>query len=379
MLMKKKISVLLLILLLLTSTVSATSLFLTSDSISNTDNDLEMLKSIKNYVEELSGGQITVTIDSQAPSPGEGTRLIESNYDVGVNVANPCAGNLLILAKYAVNSDKQIIYVNTGDFDLADTDGFIRRAWDDDYSSNIFAGINNPGKYLQDAGIEYIQPMQEYPDAAHKGTYSQSNDEINKYIAQEIVNKVNNNNNNKAYDNDLVVTHNLDVSQMAKASKQIKNTQDSSYNDTYNGYTASQVLYMTASYLNGNGLESPANYESPSGAWSYSLFAKDAYSISDYMKMGGIVKQYMDQNNKAPDYIEYDGAYIAYPDLVSTFAKITENHTDSGSMNFYGSYYLEKQNHSFIIDMLPFAAILFVLIVVLFVLRRLFSFKRGRY
>ena len=376
--MKEKISVLIVILILLTSTVSATSLFLTSDSISNTDNDLEMLNSIKNYIEELSGGQITVTIDPQAPSPGEGTRLIESNYDVGVNIANPCAGNLLILAKYAVNSDKQIIYVNTGDFNLNNTDGYIRRAWDDDYSSNVFAGINSPGKYLQDAGIEYIQPMQKYPDAAHKGTYSQSNDEINRYIAQEIVDKVNANNNDKTYDNGLVVTHNLDVSQMAKASKQIRNSEDSSYDSTYNGYTAPQVLYLTSSYLNGNGLESPANYESPSSPWTYSLFARDAYTISDYMKMGGIIKQYMDENNKAPDYIEYDGAYIAYPDLVSTFAKITENHTDSSSMNFYGSYYLEKENHSFIIDMLPIAAMLVVLIVVLAILRRLLRFRRRR-
>ncbi len=376
--MKEKISILLVIALILTSTVSATNVFLTSDSISNTDNDLDMLKSIKSYVEELSGGQITVTIDSQAPSPGEGTRLIESNYDVGVNVANPCAGNLLILAKYAVNTDKQVIYVNTGDFDLNNSDGYIRRAWDDDYSSNIFAGINNPGKYLRDAGIEYIQPLQEYPDAAYKGTYSQSRDEVNKYIAQQIVDKINNNNDNRAYDDGLVLTHKLDVSQMAKASKELYESEDSSYDDTYNGYTASQVLYLTASYLNGNGLESPSGYEAPSTPWTYSLFAKDAYTISDYMKMGGIVKQYMDENNKAPDYIEYNGAYIAYPDLVCTFAKITENHTDSSSMNFYGSYYLEKVNHSFIIDMLPIAALILVFIVALAILRRLLRFRRRR-
>ncbi len=360
------------------STVSATSLFLTSDSISNRENDLTMLNSIKDYIEELSGGEITVTVDPQAPGPGEGTRLIESSQDVGVNIANPCAGNLLILAKYAVNNDKQIIYVNTGDFDLNDSDKYIRRAWDDNYSSNVFAGINNPGKYLQDVGIEYIQPIQKYPDAAHKGTYSQSNDEVNKYIAQEIINKINNNNANKVYDNDLVVTHNLDVSQMSKASKEVMASDDSSYDDTYNGYTASQVLYLTSSYLNGNGLESPANYEAPSSPWTYSLFAKDAYTISDYMKMGGIIKQYMDENNKAPDYIQYDGAYLAYPDLVSTFAKITENHTDTGSMDFYASYYFEKENHSFIIDMLPVAVILFALIVVLVIIRRLLRSRRRR-
>lgn len=360
------------------STVNATSVFLTFDSISNTDNDLDMLNSIKNYVEELSNGEITVTIDSQAPSPGEGTRLIESNYDVGVNVANPCAGNLLILAKYAVDSDKQIIFVNTGDFDLNGSDAYIRRAWDDNYSNKIFAGINSPGKYLRDAGIEYVQPLQQYPDAAHKGTYSQSNDEVNRYIAGEIIEKIKNTKNDKAYDSNLVVTHNLDVSEMAKASEQIAGSKDSSYNDTYNGYTAAEVLYLTSSYLNGNGLESPAGYDEPSNPWTYSLFAKDEYSISDYMKMAGIVKNYMDENNRAPDYIQYDGAYIAYPDLLSTFAVITENHTDASSMDFDGSYCLEKQNHSFIIDMMPFAAVLFALVVALAILRRVLRFKRRR-
>ena len=89
----------------------------------------------------------------------------------------------------------------------------------------------DPGKYLRDAGIEYVQPLQQYPDAAHKGTYSQSNDEVNRYIAGEIIEKIKNTKNDKAYDSNLVVTHNLDVSEMAKASKQIAGSKDSSYND----------------------------------------------------------------------------------------------------------------------------------------------------
>lgn len=376
--MKKKISLLIIILLLMTSTCNATTVFLTSDSISNQDNDLHMLNSIKDYVEELSDGQITVVVDPQAPSPGEGTRLMEAHCDVGVNVANPCAGNLLLLSKYAVDNDKQVIFVNTGSFDLDEEDNYIRRAWDDNYSNEIFAGINNPGKYLNDAGIEYIQPVKQYPDKAHKGTYSQSDDEVNKYIAQEIISKINNNRKDKVYDNNLVVTHEIDVSNMASASKQLMQSEDSSYNQTYNGYTAPQLLYLTSSYLNGNGLEMLSDYEAPSNAWTYSLFAKDSYTITDYMKMAGIIKDYMDENNRAPDYIQYDGAYLAYPDLLRTFAKITENHTDEDTMDFYGSYYFEKQNHSFIIDMLPFAVALVAVILVLAFIRRLLRFRRRR-
>lgn len=363
------------------SCVSATTVFLTSDSIGGNDNDITMLESIKSNIEELSGGQLTVVIDSNAPGPGEGTRAIESGADVSVNLANVCAGNLLILAKYAVNSDNQIIYVNTGDFDLDDGENYIRRAWDDDYSSGIFAGINNPGQFLRDAGIEYIQPMKEYPDKSHSGSYTQSNDEVNRYIAQQIINKINQNKKDKSYDNGLVVTHSIDTSKMAQASNELMAAEDTQYNDTYNSYTAPQLLYLTSMYLNGNGLQEPDNYEQPDNPWSSSLFAKDSYKISDYMKMGGIVKNYMDENNKAPDYIQYEGAYIAYPDLVHNFAKVTENHTDSSHMNFDNAYKFEKVNHSLLFDILPFAIIFFVLIIVYAIIRKIIRsrFRRRRY
>ena len=145
--MKKNLLFLILILVLLFSfiqTASATSVFLTSDHIGSESNDLNMLNSVKKYIEEISDGQIEVIVDSKAPSPGEGTRAIESSADVSVNFAANCAGNFLILAKAKQNIDKQIIFVNVGNFDLDNAD-FIRRAWDDDYSSDYFAGIKNPG------------------------------------------------------------------------------------------------------------------------------------------------------------------------------------------------------------------------------------------
>ena len=39
-----------------------------------------------------------------------------------------------------------------------------------------------------------------------------------------------------------------------------------------------------------------------------SFMARDTYSVYDYFKMAGIVKEYMDENGRAPDSIEYEGA-----------------------------------------------------------------------
>ena len=49
--------------------------------------------------------------------------------------------------------------------------------------------------------------------------------------------------------------------------------------------------------------------------------------------MGEIVKDYMDKNGRAPDYIEYNGASIGYNDLLYNFALITDDDHDANTMN----------------------------------------------
>ena len=369
--MKKELTILLLAILIIAPTienVSATTVFLTSDNVIDQSTDIDMLNSIKHYIEEISGGKITVIVDPYAPGPGEGTRAIESDSDVSVNLAASCAGNFLVLAKYSAVSNKQIIFVNTGDFDLDSAD-YLRRAWDDDYSSTNFAGINSPGELFKTSGISYIQPLQKYPDAGSDGILDKNSEEVNKYIAESIVEDINSyNNNSKSLDENLIVKHKLSPSQMAKASGEyLKNSEQNSFN----GYDASQLLYLTSSYLNGNGLESPSNYDEPSSPLKYSFFTKDSYSIYDYMKMGGIVKNYMDENGEAPNYINYEGAYISYYDLEYNFAKITENHTDSNHMNFYKEYAFDKVNHSIIIDILPFITIIVIILTISIIIKKI--------
>lgn len=371
--MKKSCISILLIFFLLFSCISqvsaTTTIFLTCDNINGDSSDVDMLNSIKNYVEELSNGQIKVIVDEQSPSPGEASRGIESSADAIVDLAAADPGNLLILAKHTVNTGKKIFYVNTGDFDL-DTANSLRRAWDDNYSSTIFAGLNSPGKFLNDSGVTYIQPLKKYPNAAHKGHLKGNNEDVNKYIAEQIVENIGNNN-SKNYNNDLVITHELSPSEMAKASQELYGSDDKQMTGTYNSYTAPQVLYMTSSYLNGNGLSVPKSYGEPTNPEQYSTFAKNAYSINDYVKMGGIVKNFMDENGRAPNYIEYDGAKISYYDLLHNFAKITENHTDNTHMDFAKEYHFEKVNESILLNSFPYVLAIVILILACVGLRKI--------
>ncbi len=376
--MKKQSIRLLLILILLLSclqTATATTVFLTSDHIGSQDNDLNVLNSVKNYIEQISNGEIEVIIDSQAPSPGEGTRALESSADVSVNFAANDPGNFLVLAKAMQNIDKQLIFVNMGDFDL-DEEKFIRRAWDDNYSNENFAGINFPGTFLKSAGIEYIQPLKKFPDSGD--IYVSSKDEINRYIAEQIVEKINQHSGNKNYDENLVVTHNLHPSVMAKASKEVVESENTSYDGSYNSYNAPQVLYLATSYMNGNGLEQPANYGSPQSPLGVSIFAKSSYSVYDYMKIGSMIKNYMDENGRAPDYINYEGAYLSYPDLMYNFARITENHTDSSHMDFASEYRFDRVNHSLLVDLLPYILGAFILLVIWSIIRYIKRKRRNK-
>ena len=66
--MKKQIAIIILTILLLASVIqdvsAATTVFLTSDNIMGTNDDADMLNSIKTYIEEINNGKINVIVDS---------------------------------------------------------------------------------------------------------------------------------------------------------------------------------------------------------------------------------------------------------------------------------------------------------------------------
>ena len=375
--MKKQIAILLLAILIvapLVQDVSASkTVFITSDNIMDHDTDVKMLNSIKAFIEEISGGQLQVIVDNQAPSPGEGYRGIQVTSDVSINLAAADAGNFLQLGQASVGStNKQYIYINSGDYDLDNNSNYLRRAWDDNYSNESFMGLRDPGTFLKNSGIYYIQPLKEYPNNAKDGSIDRFDDEMNKQIAQESVDIVNKHSNDtKILSDNLIVTNKISPSVMASASKELVNSNDTEMNGTYGNYTAAQLLYQTSSYLNGNGLDIPKSYDGPEKPMGVSFLVKDKYSVYDYFKMGGIVRNYMDANGRAPDSIEYEGAHISYYDLLYNFAKITQTHTDAEHMGFDSEYKFEKVNDSILLQIFPFILILFVLFLAILVYRRL--------
>ena len=116
--MKKQIAILIMAILiiapLLQDVTAAKTVFITSDNIVNHEQDVKFLNSLKNYIEELSGGKLQVIVDNQSPGAGEGWRSIEVTSDVSVDIAASDAGNYLQLASTTINSNKQIVFVNIG-------------------------------------------------------------------------------------------------------------------------------------------------------------------------------------------------------------------------------------------------------------------------
>ena len=374
--MKKQIAILIMAILIVAPVIqdvtAAKTVFITSDNIIDHDTDVKMLNSIKNYIEEISGGQLQVIVDNQAPAPGEGWRSIEVTSDVSIDLAASDAGNYWQLATSTINSGKQIVFVNTGSYDLDNNTNFLRRAWDDNYSNESLAGMHDPGTFLKNAGIYYVQPTKEFPDNANNGYLNRYDEEMNKQIAQEIVDIVNTHENDTKVLSDGLITHNIvKPAVMANASKELIKSNDKEMKGTYGNYTAAQLLYQTSSYLNGNGLDIPKAFDEPENPLGISFLAKDTYSVYDYFKMGGIVREYMDANGRAPDSIEYEGAHISYYDLVYNFAKITQNHTDAKHMGFQSEYHFDKVNDSILLHIFPFILILFVLFVVYLFLKRI--------
>lgn len=374
--MKKQIAILLMALLIIApiiQDVSATkTVFITSDNIIDHDTDTKLLNSLKTYIEELSGGELQVIVDNEAPAAGEGWRSIAVTSDVSIDLAASDAGNYLQLATASVNSNKQIVFVNMGDFDLDNNTNFLRRAWDDNYSNESLAGMHAPGTFLKNSGIYYVQPTKEFPENVDNGVLAKYDEEMNKQLAQEIVDIINTHENDSKVLSDGLLTNNIiKPSIMAHASKELIKSNDKQMKGHYGNYTAPQLLYQTSSYLNGNGLDIPKAFDEPEDPLGISFMTKDTYSIYDYFKMGGIVREYMDQNGRAPDSIEYDGAHISYYDLLYNFAKITQNHTDAKHMGFENEYHFDKVNDSILLHIFPFVLILFVLFIAYRFLKRI--------
>lgn len=377
--MKKQIAIIIMAILIIAPLIQDVSasktVFITSDSITDHDNDLKVLNSIKGYIEEISNGELQVIIDNEAPAAGEGWRAINVTSDVSICLAASDAGNYLQLAQSTVNSDKQIVFVNVGSYDLDNHTNYLRRAWDDNYSNETLAGMHDPGTFLKNAGIYYVQPTKDYPQNTEDGQLVKYDENMNREIAQKIVDIINQHGGDeKVLSDNLIVRNHLSPQGMANASKMLVNSGDKEMNGPYGSYSAPQLLYQTSAYLNGDGIDIPKDYDEPADPMGISFMTQDTYSIYDYMNMAGIVKNYMDENGQAPDSIEYNGAHIGYYDLLYNFAKICQNHTDARHMGFESEYHFDKVNDSILLQVFPFILILFVLFLAFLLYKRIRRF-----
>ncbi len=348
------------------------TVFITSDNIINHDQDIKLMNSLKTHIEDISNGELQVIVDNQAPAPGEGWRSINVTSDVSINIAASDAGNYLQLASSTVYTDKQIVFVNIGSYDLDNHTNFLRRAWDDNYSNESLAGMHDPGTFLKNAGIYYIQPAKEFPANVEDGVLSKYDEDMNRQMAKEIVDIINGYGNySKVYSSELVVTNKISPQGMANASKMLVESGDNEMKGPYGSYSTPQLLYQTSAYLNGDGIDIPKEYDEPDNPQGISFLTRDSYSVYDYFNMAGIVKNYMDANGKAPDSIVYEGAHIGYYDLVYNFAKIVQNHTDAQHMGFESEYHFDKVNDSLLLHVFPFILVLFVLLVAYLFMKRI--------
>ena len=357
----------------------ATTVFLTSDNLHGHDADFHRLNDIKEHIESKTNGDITVIIDESASNPGEGTRLMNAQADVGVAISAACAGNLVELADYSARAGKKVIYVNAGSVDL-NSINFLRRSYDDNWSHYTFAAVQSPGKFLNEAGITLIQPAIEYPNDCHKGIIKSDSDEVNEYIANEIINAVYaGSSNSKQLDSSLIITHKMDPKYLAEDSKLIVDGHGADMQESYGSYTTQQLLYMSASYIAGYSLEVPPYFEAPDNPEKYSGLTWPRYSFNDYCNMADMVVDYMNEHGKAPDSINYNGATIGYYDLVYNFALLTEDDTSASNMNFPSKAVFNRYYSDFLYDLLPIGIILIAIIIVLLLVRKVIrTIKRRR-
>ena len=381
--MKKIIPIFIISLVLLSpifaDSVDATTVFLTSDNLNGHDADFGRLNDIKERIESKTNGEITVIIDDSASNPGEGTRLMNSQTDVGVAISAACAGNLVDLASYSTKVTKKVIYINAGSLDLNSVN-FIRRSYDDNWSPSTFASVQSPGRFLNDAGITLIQPALEYPNDCHKGIIKSDSDEVNEYIANEIINAIyGGTGGSKQLDTGLIVTHKLSPKYLAEDSRLIVEGHGSDMQESYGSYSTQQLLYMSSSYIAGYSLEVPPNFAAPDNPNKYSSFTRWSYSFNDYCNMADQVVDYMNEHGKAPDSINYEGATIGYYDLVYNFALLTQDDTSASNMNFPSEMEFHKYYSNFIFDVLPIGIIAIGIIIILLVVRKIIkSIKRRK-
>lgn len=299
-------------------------IYISSDNL-NGVNGKSLMEAIKREI----GGSATVILDQKSPAPGEADRAIKNAPpgSLAVYIAAACAGTMHstisgiktgYLRSYASDLDG-VVYVNYGNLNLAST-GYLARAWDDNFSNVYFAGINNPARYLQDAGILLIEPK----------TVAQ--DQRPRMIAGKLI--------DYAYSADgehlrslnssgYVARHEVDPTGLSGDARRI-------VNGTKPLMKREEWVYLASQYIAGLPIKRNTTTISDAPGSIESTYT-GTLSRSEYRDVARRVYEFARTNRRLPSYVQVGDKRLSRDDYTLIFAEIIQNHTERSRMVFPSS------------------------------------------
>ena len=289
-----------------------------------------------------------MVIDPQSPNPFEASRIPKYAAEhkqnnsitgkcVALYIAYYCSGTTYdlvegtqgYLKKYTDLLDG-LCFAYYGDIQVNESD-FIRRAWDDNFSDERFAGLYYPYKYMTEGGLGFIQAKKnganrtqmiktiaegvlEYAQTANKIHVTSNHSELKKYIAWhdfspvELAIDANNLLNGKATNLDL-----------------------------------SKWIYHTSQYIGAQPIRNTIKNITLPITYIESSF-NDSFSLTrlDYRAVINQIREYIEENDAAPAHITYNDKLININDYCYMLANIISKHTNKTNVTFMNSFKVVK-------------------------------------
>ncbi|MCQ8904655.1 MAG: pseudomurein-binding protein [Methanothermobacter sp.] len=304
------------------------TIYISSDRLSGVDG-----RSLMESIRAEIGGSARVIVDEKSPAPGEADRAIKNapKGSLAVYIAAACPGTMYgvvsgvkrgYLRSYASGLDG-IVYVNYGSLKLSAT-GYLPRAWDDNFSSPYFAGINEPSRFLRDAGILLIEPR------------SFSSDEQIHLTAMKLIEYAYSADGEHLGDMDTsryVARHEIDPTTLSTDAQRIVRGEATVM-------PRQEWVYLASQYI--AGLPVRKNTTRISDAPSSSNTYSGTLSRAGYRDVARRVYEFTRSNGRLPSYVQVGADRIGRDEYTAMFAQIIQNHTDRSRMVFPSSVKVGK-------------------------------------
>ncbi|MDP3035819.1 MAG: pseudomurein-binding repeat-containing protein [Methanobacteriaceae archaeon] len=305
------------------------NIYLTSDSITGTASDKELMIKIKNAI----AGSANVIIDPSSPGSNEASRAIKNAPNgIAAYIAAACPGTIYDIVtgvktgylKSDASDLKGIVFINYGKTNLG-TASYLGRSWDDNFSNVYFAGIYSPSQYIQSSGISLIEPR--------VGT-STEDQRVSK-IASSLIysayyaNKEHLSTSDSTATSALIAKHQINPTTLSSDAQRIINGQNTTMD-------RANWIYLSSQYIAGLPITNSAVSMSDSSASSASTFS-GTLNRTEYKDAAARVYAYMKTNKKAPSSVTVKGKTLNINDYSKMFAKVIYKHTEKKYMTFPAS------------------------------------------